>query len=149
MRDCQRRLGDANAARGGLEDGEGGALRIGDDGNAADVLKIGGRHVELGAKFLGLGGGRVAIGNGEVREPMRRNASLVMRGRRDATDEVLAVFDVPVIVGGVFIFLYYLPAKEVGIELTRAGLVGRIQVGPAKRPLRASDSGSRILVGLP
>src|SRR5882762_1754838 len=144
-----RRLRAGGAAGGGFEDGEGGALRIGDDGNAADVLEIRGWHVELGANFFGLGGGRVAIGNGEVREPMSGNAWLVMRGRRDTADELFAVFDVPVIVGGVFVFLYDLPTKKVGIELPGAGLVGRTQVGPAKRPMRAGDSGSRILVGLP
>src|SRR5258707_6868974 len=86
---------------------------------------------------------------GEVREPMGGNAGLMMRGRGDTADELFTVFDVPVVVSGVFVFLHNLPAEEVGIELAGASLVGRIQVSPAKRPVRAHDPGSRVVVGLP
>jgi hypothetical protein len=54
------------AAGGGCEEGEAGALWVGHDGDAAYVLKIGGRQVELGAEFFGFAGYGIAIGNCEV-----------------------------------------------------------------------------------
>jgi hypothetical protein len=44
-------------AGGCFEDCEGGALRIGDYGDAADVFEIRGWHVESGTKFFGFASG--------------------------------------------------------------------------------------------
>src|SRR5207248_9772961 len=42
-----------------------------------------------------------------------------------------------------------LPAKEIGIKLSRAGLIGRVQVRPAERAVRSGDACAGVLVGLP
>ena|SRR5882762_1451279 len=56
----------SGAAGGGFEEGEGGALWVGHDGDAAYVLKIRGRQVELGTEIFGFDGYGIAIRNGEV-----------------------------------------------------------------------------------
>src|SRR5713226_2757314 len=139
----------AGGPRGRLEDGERGALRVGDDGHSSDIFEIGGRHVELCAKLLGLGGGGVTIGNSEIRQPMRRDSRLAMRGGRNAPDEFLAILYMPVIVSGVFVFLHHLPAEEFGIKLARPRLVRCAQVSPAECAVHARDSSSHMFVGLP
>ncbi len=85
---------------GGFEDGESGALRVGHDGDAADVFEVGRRHVQRGAELPGFGGRGVAIGNGEVGEPMSRGCRLAVRGGRNAADKLFTVLNVPVVVGG-------------------------------------------------
>src|SRR5207253_8337816 len=98
------------STRGGFENGEGGALRVGDDRNAAHVFKIRRRHIELGAKiFCGRSSG-VTVGSGEVRQPVSGSAGLEIRSRGNTADEFLAVHDVPVIVS-LFVFLQKLPAE--------------------------------------
>src|SRR5262249_32180808 len=99
--------------------------------------------------FPGLCGGSVTIRNGEVGEPMGRNARLMVGSGRDAANELLAVFDVPVVVGGVLVFLHDMPAEKARIEVSGAGLIGRAEVGPAERARRASDSGAGIPLALP
>jgi hypothetical protein len=143
------RLRGGGAVGGSLEDGEGGALWIGHDGNAPDVLEIGRRHVEGCAEIFRFGGSGVAIGNGEIRQPVGGSPGPVVRRRRNAADELLAVLDVPVIVSGVFGFLHDLPAKEVRIELSGARLVWRTQVRPAERAMRRGDAYARVFLGLP
>src|SRR5215472_17175463 len=134
---------------GGFEDGERCALRIGQDGNAANIFKIFGQHIKFGAEiFCGRGRG-VAIGNGKVWQPMSGSTSLVVGSGGNAANELLAVLDVPVIVGGIFVFLHHLPAKQIGIELSRARLIGSRQVGPAQCPVGGRDSGSEMVDGLP
>ena len=117
--------------RGDLKDGERGALRIGHDGDAADVFEVGGRHVESCAELIGFFGRSVTIGNGKVGQPVRRNTRLILGSGRNATDEVLAVLDVPITVRGVFVFFHHAPTKQVGIELAGPRLIRRAQIGPA------------------
>jgi hypothetical protein len=124
-------------------------LWVGHDGNAADIFKIRGRHIDLGSEIFCSRGSDVAIGNGEVREPVRGSAGLAVGSRRDSADELLAILDVPVIVSGVFVLLHDVPAKEVGIELTGARLIGRAQVRPAESAVRSGDACAGIFVGLP
>src|SRR5713226_3433144 len=129
--------------------GECGALRIGDDGYSPDIFEIGGRYVELCAKLLRLGGGGITIGNSEIGRPMGRNSRLVIGARRNAPDEFLAILDMPVIVSGVFVFLHHFPAEEFGIKLAGACLVRCTQVSPAECAVHARDSSSHVFVGLP
>src|SRR5439155_12468990 len=97
---CLRSTGPA---RCGLKDGERGALGITYDGDPPDILKIGRRHVKFCAELFGFGRSGVTIGNKEVGEPMSQNAGRLMFTVRNAPDELLAIFDVPAIVSGVFI----------------------------------------------
>src|SRR5712692_186426 len=142
-------LSGAGGPRGRLEDGERGALRIGDDGHSSDIFEIGGRHVELCAKLLGLGGGGVTIGNSEIGRPMGRNSRLVIGARRNAPDEFLAVLDMPVVVSGVLLFLNYRTAEEFGIKLPDACLVRCTQDRTAESAVHARDSSSHMFLGLP
>src|SRR5713101_3905163 len=142
-------LSGAGGPRGRLEDGERGALRVGDDGHSSDILEIGGRHVELCAKLLRLGGGGITIGNSEIGRPMGRNSRLVIGARRNAPDEFLAILYMPVVVSGVLVFLHHLPAEQIGIKLAGPRLVRRTQVSPAERAVHARDSSSHMFVGLP
>src|SRR6266581_2843383 len=142
-------LSCAGGPRGRLEDGERGALRIGDDGHSSDIFEIGGRHMKSSAKLLGHRGGGITIGNGEIGRPMGRNSRLAMRGGRNAPDEFLAILDMPVVVGGVLVFFHHLPAEQIGIKLTGPRLVRCTQVSPAERAVHARDSSSHMFVGLP
>src|SRR5215470_1307898 len=79
---------------------------------------------------------------------MGRTRAKVHNGR-DAADELFAVFDVPVVVSRVFVFLHYLPAEKSGIKRSDVIAVGGVEIGPAQSAVRASYAGARIDVRLP
>src|SRR5438270_248388 len=127
-------LRNAGSACSDFKDGEGGALRIGYDGHPPDILKIGRRHVELCPELRGLGGSRVGAFDGDVKIPVRRNATrglLVTKcvGRRgvaplELENGVEIVWTDGSVLEG--------PAKNLPIEISSGGLVRGAEFNPAK-----------------
>src|ERR1035438_1297714 len=97
-----------------LEEGERGALRVGDYGPAAHAIYGGWPIVDIGPQRFGLGGRGVAIGCQKIEQPVRRDAGL-RTYRRNAADERFRVLDVQVF-GRIVLSRRDFPTEQIGIE---------------------------------
>src|SRR5581483_945675 len=77
-----------------LKEGETGALWIGNDRKAADVLKSDGFAVHVCSELLRLSGTGITIVHQEIWHPMRRYVGRNEMSWQDAADELLSVLDV-------------------------------------------------------
>src|SRR5262245_42808836 len=80
---------------------------------------------------------------------MGGSAGTMVRRRRNATDELFAVFDVPVVVSRSFVFLHQLPTEKIAIKLAGASLVWCIEIAPAERAVGACDADAGVYLRLP
>ena len=114
-----------------LHDVERGALVVGEDGEAArrDVDRA---VVELAAELLTLRDGRVAVGDGEVDAPVRRDRAHLLRPREDAAVHAVPDRDHAVGVRRLGVDLD-LPAEELRVEVGGRVRLPREQLVPAER----------------
>src|SRR5271157_4828172 len=132
-----------------LEECEHGSLRVGDHGHSANVLHGRRRQIKLASELLGLVRGPVAIRSQDAGQPVGRSLGAVEFGGRNASDEMLAVLDVQVVVLGIFLFGDYLPAEKITVKLAGALRIRRAQIGPAQGSIHMGDTDTLVLVRLP
>src|SRR5271157_836567 len=132
-----------------LEECEHGSLRVGDHGHSANVLHGRRRQIKLASELLGLVRGPVAIGTQDVGQPVGWSVGAVKFGGRDASDKMLAVLDVQVVVLGIFLFQDHLPAEKITVKLACALRIGRAQISPAQGSIHVGDTDSLVVLRLP
>src|SRR6266851_6255971 len=132
-----------------LEDRERSALRIRHHGHAADIFNLNGRHVEFRAETLRLLCNRIAIRHLQIDLPVSGRSRVAKRGREDSPNELIVVEKMVVVVRLIFVFLAYAPSKKLLVETARGFLIGRAEVGDAKRSGNSFDPAPDVAFGLP
>src|SRR5947209_19768567 len=87
------------------------ALRISHDGKCSNVLHLERLHVKFRAELLGFGRALLAVQGLDVDEPVWRSFGIQMPRRWHTANELLALLDVKVSVGRVFVLGLNLPAE--------------------------------------